>query len=209
MPNITFYHAPNSRSATTRLLLEELGVPYTLHPLNFTTGDNRKPDYMAVNPMGKVPAIVVDGALVTETVAIFIYLADLFPAANLAPGLTDPLRGPYLRWMVFYAACMEPAFVDRAQQRDPGRQAMSPYGDWETTFGTVVMQLTPGPWLLGDRHTAADILWGSMLAFLTTFKLAPEVPPITAYLERFNARPAVAAAKAKDAELTASLAAAA
>jgi glutathione S-transferase len=209
MPNITFYHAPNSRSATTRLLLEELGAPYTLHPLNFATGDNRKPDYMAVNPMGKVPAIVVDGALVTETVAIFIYLSDLFPAAGLAPSLTDPLRGPYLRWLVFYAACMEPAFVDRAQQRDPGRPAMSPYGDWDTTFSTVVKQLTPGPYLLGERHTAADVLWGSMLAFLTAFKLAPEHPAITAYLERFNARPAVVAAKAKDDALAASQAAAA
>ncbi len=209
MPNITFYHAPNSRSATTRLLLEELGVPYTLHPLNFAAGETRKPDYLSVNPMGKVPAMVVAGALVTETVAIFIYLADLFPAANLAPSLTDPLRGPYLRWLVFYAACMEPAFVDRAQQREPGRQAMSPYGDWDTTYSTVVSQLSPGPYLLGERHTAADVLWGSNLAFLTAFKLLPEHPAIAAYLERFNARPAVASAKAKDAELATSLAAAA
>jgi glutathione S-transferase len=205
MPNITFYHAPNSRSATTRLLLEELGVPYTIHALNFANGDNRKPDYMAVNPMGKVPAIVVDGVLVTETVAIFLYLADLFPAAGLAPSLTDPLRGPYLRWMVFYAACMEPAFVDRAMEREPGRQAMSPYGDWDTTYGTVMKQLATGPWLLGERHTAADVLWGSMLAFLTTFKIAPSNDTIAAYLERFNARPAVAVAKAKDDALAATL----
>jgi len=202
---ITLYHAPNSRSSGALTLLEELGVPYELKLINFKTGEQRQPAYLAVNPLGKVPAIMHRGTLVTEQVAIFIYLADLFPAANLAPALTDPLRGPYLRWMVFYAACMEPAFVDRAMQREPGRQAMSPYGDWDTTFGTVMTQLATGPWLLGERHTAADILWGSMLAFLTTFKIAPTNDTIDAYLRRFNARPAVAAAKAKDDELAAKL----
>jgi glutathione S-transferase len=205
MSAIQFYHAPNSRSATTRLLLEELGAPYDLYPIAFGTGEQRKPEYMAVNPMGKVPAIVHNGALVTETVAIFIYLADLFPEANLAPGLTDPLRGPYLRWLVFYAACMEPAFIDRAMQRDPGRTAMCPYGDWDTLMNTILAQLAKGPYLLGDRHSAADVLWGSNFAFLTSFKLMPEHPLITAYLERFKARPAVARAKALDDALAATL----
>jgi glutathione S-transferase len=205
--SLVFFHAPNSRSATTRLLLEELGAPYELHVLNFKTGDTRKPDYLAVNPMGKVPAILHDGVLVAEQVAIFIYLADLFPQAALAPALSDPLRGPYLRWLVFYAACMEPAFIDRAMKRDPGSIAMVPYGTWDTMFGTVVAQLEKGPWLLGDRFTAADVLWGANLGFLTSFNLVPENAAITAYLARFNARPSIIATRAKDAELAASQAA--
>jgi glutathione S-transferase len=201
---LTFFHAPNSRSSTTHMLLEELGCAYDLHVLNFAAGDTRKPDYLAVNPMGKVPAILHDGALVTEQVAIFIYLADLFTAAGLAPAPGDPLRGPYLRWLVFYAACMEPAFIDRAMKREPGPINMVPYGTWETLLSTVLGQLEKGPWLLGERFTAADVLWGANLGFLTSFKLLPENEVFSAYLARFNARPAIIAARASDAELAAS-----
>ncbi len=119
---ITLYHAPNTRSSSTLLLLEELGAPYELKLLNFKAGEQRQPAYLAINPMGKVPAIEHNGAVVTEQVAILIYLADLFPEAGLAPALADPLRGPYLRWLVFYAACFEPAIVDKALNREPGRR---------------------------------------------------------------------------------------
>jgi glutathione S-transferase len=209
MSSPVFYHAPNTRSATTRILFEELGIPFDLHPINFATGAHSKPEYLAVNPMGKVPAIVQDGELIVETVAIFIYLADRYSLGKLAPALDDNLRGPYLRWLVFYAACMEPAFVDRAMKRDPGSRAMCPYGDWDTLFNTLMAQLEKGPWMLGERYTAADVLWGSSLGFLVSFNLLPDHPAVTAYLERFNARPAVIAARAKDAELAATLAPAA
>ena len=106
---VTLYHAPNSRSSAALTLLEELGAPYRLHVLNLNAGDQRQPAYLAVNPMGKVPAITHGGALITEQVAIFIYLADLFSNAGLAPQIGDPLRGPYLRWLVFYGSCFEPA----------------------------------------------------------------------------------------------------
>ena len=99
---VTLYHAPNSRSSAALTLLEELGAPYRLHVLNLNTGDQRQPAYLAVNPMGKVPAITHGDALITEQVAIFIYLADLFSNAGLAQQIGDPLRGPYLRWLVFY-----------------------------------------------------------------------------------------------------------
>ena len=102
---VTLYHAPNSRSSAALTLLEELGAPYRLHVLNLNAGDQRQPAYLAVNPMGKVPAITHGGALITEQVAIFIYLADLFSNAGLAPQIGDPLRGPYLRWLVFYGSC--------------------------------------------------------------------------------------------------------
>jgi glutathione S-transferase len=189
---LTFYHAPNSRSGATRVLLEELGAPYTLHVLSLKAGEQRQPAYMAVNPMGKVPAIVHGGTLITEQVAIFLYLADLYPEAGLAPPIGDPLRGPYLRWLVFYAACLEPAVVDKAMQREPGALAMSPYGDYDTVFKLLTDQLAKGPYILGDRFCAADILWGSAMRWMTMWKLAPDAPEIVAHVKRIEARPAFA-----------------
>jgi glutathione S-transferase len=200
---VTLFHSPNTRSSSALLLLEELGTPYRLHVLNMKAGEQREPAYLAINPMGKVPAILHGDVLITEQVAIFLYLADLFPEAKLAPALGDPLRGPYLRWMVFYGSCFEPAVTDRALQREPGRQSMMSYGDYDTMLNTLVGQLKRGPWLLGERFTAADVLWGMALKWTTGFKLVPELPEITAYMDRCNARPAVARAQAKDAELAA------
>ena len=172
-------------------------------------GEQRQPEYRAVNPMGKVPAIKHGEALVTEQVAIFLYLADLFPAAGLAPPIGDPLRGPYLRWLVYYAACFEPAVVDRALKRDPAPPAMCPYGDYDTMLDTLVGQLSKGPYLLGERFSAADVLWGTGLTWTTMWKLVPERPEIMAYVNRLSTRPSVAKVKAKDAELAAAQEAAA
>jgi glutathione S-transferase len=199
---ITLFHSPNTRSSGALTLLEELGVPYELHVLNMKAGEQRGPAYLAVNPMGKVPALKHGDALITEQVAIFLYLADLFPEAKLAPPIGDPLRGPYLRWMIFYAACFEPAVIDGATQRDPAPQPMSPYGDFETMLRTLTEQLAK-PYLLGERFSAADVLWGGALTWTTMFKLVPELPVITSYVQRAGARPAVARVKAKDAELAA------
>src|ERR1700761_5376389 len=126
---ITLFHCPQSRSSGALTLLEELEAPYKLHVLNMKAGEQRRPEYLAVNPLGKVPAILHRGELVTEQVAIFIYLADLFPQAGLAPALDDRLRGPYLRWLVYYGSCFEPAVVDRGLKREQAPLAMSPYGD--------------------------------------------------------------------------------
>jgi len=102
--HVVFFHSPNSRAAGVRILLEELGADYEMRILSLKSGQQRGPDYLAVNPMGKVPAILHGDALVTEQAAVYIYLADLYPEAGLAPGLQDSLRGPYLRWMVFYGS---------------------------------------------------------------------------------------------------------
>jgi glutathione S-transferase len=201
--DITLFHSPHTRSSGALVLLEEIGAPYALRVLDMKAGEQRRSDYLAINPMGKVPAILHDDALVTEQVAIYLYLADLFPESGLAPAIGDSLRGPYLRWMVFYAACFEPAVVDRAMNREPGGQAMSPYGDYDTMLATLTAQLKRGPWLLGERFSAADVLWGTALTWTTGFKLVPELPEITGYLARFNVRPAVARAQARDAELIA------
>lgn len=185
-------------------MFEELGVPHTVHLLNMK-GETRQPEYLAVNPMGKVPAIRHGDAVITEQAAIYMYLADLFPEAGLAPAVGDPLRGPYLRWMVYYGNCFEPAVADRALKREPGPARMLPYGDFDAVIGAIAGQLAKGPYWLGDRFTAADVLWGVGLAWTTHFKLVPELPEISAYLQRFGARPAVARAKARDAQFAAEL----
>jgi glutathione S-transferase len=200
---VTLYHSPNTRSSGTLILLEELGVPYELHVLNMKAGEQRQPQYLAINPMGKVPALKHGDALVTEQVAIYLYLADLFPEAGLAPPVGDPLRGPYLRWMVFYAACFEPAVIDSATQRDPAPLPMSPYGDFGTMLKTLTDQLAKGPYILGERFSAADVLWGTALTWTTMFKMVPELPVIMSYVQRAAARPSAARVKTKDAELAA------
>ncbi|MBV9782962.1 MAG: glutathione S-transferase family protein [Acidisphaera sp.] len=200
---LILFHAVNTRSSAVLALLEELGVSYQLKLLDLNAGEQRQSAYLAVNPMGKVPAIRHGDALVTEQVAIFIYLADRFPEAKLAPLLADPLRGPYLRWLVYYAACFEPAVIDRALKREPGARAMSPYGDFETMLGTLTAQLAAGPYILGEKFSAADILWGSALTWTTSFKLVPELPEIRSYIGRISARPSVARARERDAQLTA------
>jgi glutathione S-transferase len=201
--SLTLFHAPNTRSNGVMILLEELGAAYDLEVLNFKAGEHRQAAYLAVNPMGKVPAVRHGEAVVTEQVAIFIYLADLFPAAGLAPPMGDPLRGPYLRWLAFYGSCFEPAVVDRAMKRDPTPIGMCPYGDYDTMLKTLTDQLERGPYLLGERFTAADILWSTALGWTTGFKLVPELPVFQAYMERVNARPAVVRAKARNEKLAA------
>jgi glutathione S-transferase len=198
---IDFYHAPHSRSGGTLMLLEELDATYDLHLLDLKAGEQRQPAYLAINPMGKVPAIRHGDSLVTEQVAVFLYLAELYPEAGLSPALGDPLRGSYLRWMAFYAGCFEPALMDRALKREAAPPSSSGYGDYDTMMGVLIAQLAIGPWFLGDRFTAADVLWGNALSWTVAFKLVPEHPVITAYLERFAERPSFAHCRALDAEL--------
>jgi glutathione S-transferase len=204
---ITFFHAPQSRSGGTLALLEELGIDYELRLVNFKLGEQRQPAYRAINPMGKVPAILHGGALIAEQPAVFLYLADLCPQSRLAPPPGDPLRGPYLRWLVFYGSSFEPAIVDRSQKRAPAPPMASPYGSWNDVLDTLNEQLASGPYLLGERFTAADVLWGGALHWTTMFELVPETPAIRAYIDRVLSRPAMQRAAAKDAEFLAQQAA--
>ncbi|AXQ27466.1 glutathione S-transferase [Solimonas sp. K1W22B-7] len=204
---ITFYHAPNSRSGGTLALMEELGADFDLKVLSLKLNEQRAPAYLAINPMGKVPAIVHNGALVTEQVAVYIYLADLYHEAGLAPAIGDPLRGPYLRWLAFYAGCFEPALADKASKHTPASLSSSPYGDYDSVLNTLVAQLEKGPYLLGERFTAADVLWGGALFWTVNFGLVPRLPAIERYIERVSARPATQRAREFDARLAAQQAA--
>ncbi|MBG0798886.1 glutathione S-transferase family protein [Methylocystis sp. L43] len=199
--NPILYYAPRTRASGVLTLLEELDVPYELRVLNFQLGEQRKPEYLAVNPLGKVPAIIHNGALVTELGAIFIYLADAFPQKGLAPAIGDALRGPYLRWLVFYGSAFEPAIVDRSMKREPAPASRSPYGDFDGVMALINAQLTQGPYLFGERFTAADILWGGALRWTVGFGLVPESAHISAYIERVTSRPCFARVAQTDEEL--------
>ncbi|MET1080192.1 MAG: glutathione S-transferase family protein [Pseudomonas sp.] len=201
--HVTLFHSPHSRSVGVHALLEELGADFELQVLDLNKGQQREAAYLAINPMGKVPAILHGDALVTEQPAVYLYLADLYPEAGLAPAIGDPLRGPYLRWLAFYGSCFEPAIADKANKTAPAPPSMSPYGDFDTMFNTLLGQLQPGPYLLGERFSAADILWGSALAWMVAFGLVPPLPVLTTYIEAIKRRPAVQKAAARDAELAA------
>ncbi|NLH79629.1 MAG: glutathione S-transferase family protein [Phyllobacteriaceae bacterium] len=200
---ITLFHAPHTRSSGTLRLLEEMGVPYRLHVLDLAKGEHKRPDYLAINPMGKVPALRHGEAIVSEQGAIALYLGDLFPDTGLCPRPDDPLRADLLRWLFFYGDCVEPAVLQKAMGWEAPKASAAGYGSYEDTVAAVVGQLAKGPWFLGERFTVADGVWGSALTWLKKFGLIPATPEIAAYVERFAERPAAARVAAIDAELAA------
>ena len=195
---LALYHMPGTRSSTVRWMLEEIGAPYEIQPVDLRSGAQRDPAFLAINPMGKLPVLDHDGVVVTETAAICCHLADAFPAAGLAPPIGDRQRGPYLKWMFFGPTCLEAAGVDRMQKRAAGNPASLGYGDLERVVETVVRSLAPGPWLLGERFSAADIVIGTGLLWGRSAETIPDRPEIAGYLERLEARSALQRATAKD-----------
>jgi glutathione S-transferase len=200
--NLTLYHAAPSRSSIARWMLEEIGQPYDLHVLDLKKGQNREAKYLAVNPMGKVPALRHGDMVITEAAAICCYLADAFPQAGLTVPIGDPRRGAYLKWLFFGPSCVEPAVTDKAFRRAeaPPRGTLG-YGDYDTVMDVLANAVRAGPYLLGAQFTAADVVIGSGLRWGMAFKLIPERPEFTAYTARLAARPALQRAQAKDAEL--------
>ncbi|MBP1850641.1 glutathione S-transferase family protein [Rhizobium halophytocola] len=200
---ITFYYAPQTRATGVRVLLEELGAPHILKVLNFKVGEHRQPPYLAINPLGKVPAILHGETLVTEQVAIYLHLGDLFAEAGLTPAINDPDRGAYLRWIALYGSSFEPAVIDRHRQYVPSDPNDTPYGRYEDLIAMIEDSLSNGPYLLGERLTVADILWGMALNWTVMFGLVPERPAIKAYIARMTGRPAFQRVAAEDAALAA------
>jgi glutathione S-transferase len=200
---IILHHAAPSRSSTVLFMLEEVGAPYELKVMDLQKEEQYRPEYLAINPMGKVPAIEYDGAVVTEVGAICTYLADAFPKAGLAPAIGDRLRGTYLRWMFFQGNALEPAIVDRALKREPGKRGMMPYGTYEVAVAALERAVEKGPWFLGEQYSAADVYVGSAIAWGQTFQLLPERDVFKRYVERLNARPARQRALAIDEKIAA------
>jgi glutathione S-transferase len=204
MPNLTLYHASPSRSSIVLWMLEELGQPYDIKLISLSKGDNMQPDFLAINPMGKVPAIRHGNTVITEAAAICTYLADEFPQAKLNVPVGAPGRGAYLKWLFFGPSCIEPAMIDRAAPRkEEARRAMLGYGDFDTVMNVTAKAVEKGPWLMGEQFTAADVIVGSGIRWGMMFKMIPESKEFTDYAARIAVRPAAQRAQAKDKEMQA------
>ena len=188
---IVLYYNPMSRARIVHFMLEEVGQPYRMELVRFDKGEHKTPAFLAVNPMGKLPALVHRGTAVTEAAAICAYLADAFPAAGLAPALDSPERGTYYRWMFFGAGCVEPALMDRMLSRPAAdKPSALGYGCYEDTMNALEKALTPGPFILGDRFSAADVYIGSQIGFGTMTKSLEPRPSFQRYLGQLSQRPA-------------------
>lgn len=195
MNELVFYTHPQSRGRIAHWMMEELGVPYTTVWLEY--GSTMKaPDYLAVNPMGKVPAVRHGDAVVTEAAAICAYLADAFPERQLAPPPGHSDRAAYFRWLFFAAGPLEQATVARAMgwQVPEGRNAMVGFGSYADTLNALETALVPGPYVCGERFTAADVYLGSSLGWGLMFGTIEKRPVFEAYVARVQARPAALSA---------------
>jgi glutathione S-transferase len=198
------FHAAPSRSSVVRWMLEEIGEPYDLHVLKLAQGDQRKPDFLAINPQGKVPALKHGDVVVTEVAAICAYLADAFPRAGLAVPIGDPRRGTYLQWLFFGPSCVEPAMMDRSFPRNPAPPPTAiGYRDLDALLDVIGTAVSRGPYLMGEQFTAADVVIGAGLRWGMLFKMIPERADLVAYVGRIAARPALQRADALDKELAA------
>ena len=196
---IVFYTNPMSRGRIARWMLEEVGRPYRTVVLDFGT-TMKAPDYLAINPMGKVPAVTWRGVAVTECAAVCAWLADAFPEAGLAPAFDDPARGTYLRWLFFTAGPVEAAVTAKALGLlAPAEKAgMAGYGSFEQVVDALESAVTPGPWILGDRFSAADVYVGSQIMWGLQFKTLPERDAFKAYAARLAGREAAGRARDLD-----------
>jgi glutathione S-transferase len=188
---LVFYTNPMSRGRIVRWMLEEVGEPYRTELLDFGT-TMKAPDYLAINPMGKVPALVHRGSVVTEAAAICAYLADAFPQAGLAPPQADRLRGPYYRWLFFAAGPLEAAVTNRAFgfEVPQEREGMAGYGNFAKVLEVLEGAVSQGDYLLGNQFSAADVYLGSHVGWGMQFGTIEKCPAFEHYLARIRNRPA-------------------
>ena len=187
---LTFFHAPHSRSSAIHWLLAELGIPFETRIVDIRSAGGAPASYRSIQAHGKVPAIVHDGVTVTERAAIATYLADAFPDAGLAPAPGDRRRGPYLSWLIYVDAVLDPAIcaVLNGWQYEP--RAVS-FGLLADALANIERTLSRSPYVTGDRFTAADVALGSALHWgLDVLMLIPETPAFRAYLDRVGRRSA-------------------
>jgi glutathione S-transferase len=203
---LTFYTNPMSRGQIVRWMLEEVGQPYETEILDYASTMKQAP-YLAINPMGKVPAIRHGDTVVTECAAICAYLADAFPEAGLAPPATSKARAPYYRWLFFAAGCVEPATSNKAAGFIPSDQhkRMFGYGSYEQTLDALEGAVSEVEYLAGGRFSAADLYVGSQLNFGMTFGTIEKRPAFEVYLGRLAERPAYMRAREIDAKLIAEM----
>lgn len=193
----TLYYHPYSRAANVIWMLEEVGCPYAIRFVDIMKGEHKGAELVALNPMGKVPVLVDGDAVVTESAAIGLYLADRYAAGTLAPALDDPRRGPYLRWSLFAPSVIEPGAAAKASGWDFKPSHMG-WGTFEAMMASVHSAIEGKPFVLGEQLSMADVILGGTLRYMVTFKLIEPSPAIAAYIARLDARPAYQRATAKN-----------
>jgi len=189
---LTLYYAPRTRALRPRWVLEELGVPYELARIDLRARENRSPSYLAVHPLGSVPALDDDGTIVLESSAICAYLAERHPEKGLTPPPGSRERGKVLQWLVFAVATMEPCLV--ALQKDPASEVES--ARWVEILGMIERALAAGPHLLGEAFTVADVVVGAVLWWARSVGKLGDEGPVAAYAARLRKRPAAVRALA-------------
>ena len=187
---VLFYYNPMSRGRIVHWMLEEVGAPYEIKLLSYEKKDHKSPEYLKLNPMGKIPTIVHRSVVVTETAAICAYLADAFPQAGLAPAVDDPKRGTYYRWFFFAAGCIEQATLDKAFPRENSPEASHlGYGSYEATANALATAVADG-YILGDRFSAADVYIASQIFWAMMNGHFQEQPVFQKYVQLCTERPA-------------------
>ncbi|HSN27448.1 MAG TPA: glutathione S-transferase family protein [Kofleriaceae bacterium] len=197
---ITLYHHPFSRAAGVLWTLEEIGQPYELVYVDIRAGAQKQGDVIAKNPMGKVPLLVDGEATVTEAAAIALYLADRYASGRLAPRLDDPRRGAYFRWSLFAPSVIEPGAMAKLNKWE-FRAGQAGWGEFDAMLRAIDGAVTPGPFLLGEQFTIADVIMGGTLRYMTMFKMLEASPAVAAYLERLAARPALQRANERNQQI--------
>lgn len=207
MSQLTFYTNPVSRGAVVRWLLTELEVEYDTVVLTYDSTENpngiKSSNYLAINPMGKVPALKDGDTIITETAAICAYLTDKFAEKELAPALNSPLRGEYYRWLFFAYGVLEPAVLAKSMDliAPEDQQSTAGYGTFDNVINTLQAKLTASNYLCGDRFTTADLYLANALGFYLQFKIIPELPEFVQYVQFHSSRDSFAKAKALDTAL--------
>ncbi len=199
---IVLYHHPFSRAANVVWMLEEVGVEYQLRWVDIMAGEQKSPELLALNPMGKLPTLTDGEIVVTESAAIALYLGDRYAAGRLAPALDDPARGTYLRWSLFTPSVMEPAAVARTSGGEFNIRAVG-WGNYDDMLAATESALANGPYLLGERFSMADAILGGTLRYFLMFKMIDPKPLFTDYVARLEARPAFQRSSARNAALMA------
>jgi glutathione S-transferase len=196
---LTFYTNPMSRGRIVRWMLEEVGQPYRTEMLDYAT-TMKAPDYLSINPMGKVPAIKHGDAVVTEAAAICAYLADAFPGAHLAPPPGDRLRGPYYRWLFYGAGPVEAAATNKSMGFvvPEDRKGMAGYGSLAQVVDVLESAVSHGDYLVGGNFTAADLYLGAHIGWGMQFGWLEKRPAFERYWDRISNRPAAVRAREID-----------